>query len=161
MVATKKMHPDARAQTRALIDKMLTERKEMLVLFYRVTELAPFSAEKPVKPALDEFCQILVDYIASAHFGLYHRIVEGTERRRAVLDVAKDIYTEIAATTQIAVAFNEKYQRLSSKHYPKALRDDISTLGEALATRVELEDRLIAAMLGDKAAPTQRAASTH
>ena len=76
---------DRRSGTRALIDKMLSERQHMLVLFERLAGVAPYADEMPDNELLQEFSQILVDYIASGHFGLYERIVEGTERRRGVV----------------------------------------------------------------------------
>ncbi len=143
--------PDSRAQTRATIQKMLVQRQEMLVLLCKVTGLEPFVPDRPVKTVLTEFCQVLVDYIASAHFGLYHRIIEGTERRRSVMEVAKDLYPKIDRITQEAMAFNEKYERIEGKTYLKTLPQELSRLAEALAERVELEDQLIAAMLGESA----------
>jgi regulator of sigma D len=149
MAAVEKNYATPRAQTRALIEKMLAERQEMLVLLCKVSGLAPFMPDKPVKTVLTEFCQILVDYIASAHFGLYRRIAEGTERRRPVIEVAKELYPAIDATTQAAVEFNERYEKLVGTVYLETLHQDLSRLGEMLATRVDLEDRLISSMLGE------------
>ena len=101
-----------RPRTRELIDKMLSERQEMLVLLWKVSGLESFQPGKSLKDLLTEFCEILVDYMASGHFGLYQRIVEGTERRQPVLTLARDIYSRIEQTTQAAIAFNDKYERL-------------------------------------------------
>ena len=40
--------------------------------------------DNAIKDVLNDFLEILVDYIASGHFGLYRRIAEGTERRSPV-----------------------------------------------------------------------------
>lgn len=138
--------PERRTQTRELIDKMLAERKQMLVLLCKVSGLKPFESGTPVKELLKEFCQVLVDYIASAHFGLYQRIAEGTERRQPVLRLAEDLYPRISETTRIALAFNEKYEKIGNAKLLPELQEDLSHLSEALAVRVELEDQLIHAL---------------
>ncbi len=150
----KKDQLQPRNRTRELINNMLTQRQEVLVLLCKVTGLIPFMPNKPVKEVLEEFCQVLMDYIAAAHFGLYQRIAEGTERRQTVMNLAKDIYPRIHHSTQLAVDFNEKYETLEEDGFLKTLPNDLSNLGEVLATRIELEDRLIGAMLGDP--PGQR-----
>ncbi len=140
--------PERRAQTRALINKMLAARQQMLVLLCKVSGLRPFESSRPVEDLLKEFCEVLVDYIASAHFGIYQRITEGTERRQPVLALAKDLYPRISETTELCLCFNEKYEQLSSaKLVP--LQEDLSRLSEALATRVELEDQLIRALIDE------------
>jgi regulator of sigma D len=138
-----------RKGSRQLIDKLLAERQRVLVLMCEVLGLKPFTADKPVKDMLGEFNSVLVDYIAAGHFGLYHRIIEGTERRQAVVATASKAYPRIAASTDAAVDFNDKYGGEWNFHFMDTLADDLSALGEKLATRIELEDRIIAAMLGE------------
>jgi regulator of sigma D len=154
--------PRRRKGSRKLIDDMLTERQRVLVLMCEVMGLKPFTADKPVKDMLGEFTTVLVDYIAAGHFSLYQRIIEGTERRRAVLDTASKAYSRIATSTDAAVEFNDKYGGEWNFHLMDTLADDLSTLGETLATRIELEDRIITAMLDNhtvqdtKTAPGKR-----
>lgn len=138
-----------RKGSRQLIDKLLAERQRVLVLMCEVLGLKPFTADKPVKDLLGEFNSVLVDYIAAGHFGLYHRIIQGTERRQAVVATASKAYPRIAASTDAAVDFNDKYGGEWNFHFMDTLADDLSRLGEKLATRIELEDRIIAAMLGE------------
>lgn len=147
---------ERRVQTRALIEKMLVERREVLVLLLRVSGVQPYGSGQPATAVLHEFRQLLTDYIASAHFGLYQRIAEGTERRQPVMDIALKTYPRIAATTQVAMDFADVYDgMLEEGDMPtaQALHAELSRLGEALATRIELEDELIVAMLGEKPAP--------
>jgi len=119
----------------------------MWVLYCRVAGLEPFTAESPVKKLLQEFCQILVDYIASSHFGLYERIVEGRERRQGVRELAADLYPRIAETTTTAVAFNDDYTARKEFALDEKFAGALSRLGEHLATRIDLEDRLIDELL--------------
>ncbi|MEM7253918.1 MAG: Rsd/AlgQ family anti-sigma factor [Pseudomonadota bacterium] len=138
---------ERRSRSRAIVDKMVAERQEMWVLYCKVAKLAPFSDEVPARDILASFCQVLVDYIASAHFGLYERIIEGNERRRAVAEMATELYPQIAHTTDIALAFNDKYDPAKEFDLDDTFSRDLSALGEHLATRIELEDQLIDAML--------------
>lgn len=128
-----------------LIRKLVTERNEVLVLFCRLAGLDPFEAKSPkTAPAelLENFCQILVDYIAAGHFVLYDRVVRGEERREDIRRAAEELYPAIAKTTETALDFNDKYN--CGDHCPitSGLLDDLSRLGEMLAQRIELEDKL-------------------
>ena len=120
----------------------------MLVLFERLAGVAPYTDEMPNNELLEEFSQILVDYIASGHFGLYERISEGKERRRGVLELAEQLYPRIANTTQVAVEFNDVYEKLNGEKLDGDITKMLSKLGEELAVRIELEDQLISEMLG-------------
>jgi len=138
---------DRRSGTRKHIDKMLGERQRMLVLFERLAGVEPYADDMPNNDLLQEFSQILVDYIASGHFGLYERIAEGKERRRAIVNLADKLYPRIANTTQVAIEFNDVYEKLDGKSVGGNLTNMLSKLGEELAVRIELEDQLISEML--------------
>ncbi|MFK8067746.1 MAG: Rsd/AlgQ family anti-sigma factor [Gammaproteobacteria bacterium] len=142
---------ERRNQTQEIVQKMLNERREMLVLLCEVSGLKPFKAETSVKESLQKFCEVLVDYIASAHFGLYERIAEGKERRKTVVNMAEETYPLISDSTQAAIEFNERYEPLDPAMIKNHLQNDISKLGELLTTRIEFEDKLITAMIGDLA----------
>ena len=80
-----------RTGTQSVVEQMLAERQEMLVLFSKLAGLEHYGSGKASVEQLKQFCQILVDYIATAHFGIYERIAEGKERRQQVVDVAASI----------------------------------------------------------------------
>ena len=128
---------------------LLSERQEMWVLYERLAGVDPYEG-KPEPLALKEFVQILVDYISAAHFGLYERISSGTERRKNVDELARHIYSKIASTTDIAVAFNDKYADQTPNDISAELTRDLSNLGENLAMRIEHEDRLIERLLAEE-----------
>jgi regulator of sigma D len=140
---------DRRSGTRSLIDKMLSERQRMLVLFERLAGVEPYADELPNNELLQEFSQILVDYIASGHFGLYERISQGKERRRGIVNLADKLYPRIANTTRVAIEFNDVYEKSNGERISANLTDLLSKLGEELAVRIELEDQLISEMLGN------------
>jgi regulator of sigma D len=140
-----------RTQSRELADKLVAQRKDMLVVFWRLAGLEPFGPEPNDAAAqkdLQEFCQLLVDYIATGHFVLYERIVNGTERRKAVSDMAERLYPRISEATDAALDFNDKYDCGDHCEITAILKDDLSRIGEDLALRAELEDQLLDAMTG-------------
>lgn len=137
---------DRRGQTRDLISHMLEERKQLLSLMLQASKIQQDNPPQSDLDLLDEFCQVMVDYIAAGHFGLYERIVAGTERRKNVADLALKVYPVIEKTTDLAVAFSEKYTDNKAKNGLDGMVGELSTLGEALATRIDLEDQLIQAL---------------
>jgi regulator of sigma D len=136
---------DRRAGSREMVRKLLAERTEMFVLYCRLAGLSPYQ-EKPkngVHELLQEFCQVLVDYIAAGHFSLYERIVSGTERRKELADAAAQIYPAIAESTEAALAFNDQYDIDAMFELSGSFHEELSKLGEQLALRIELEDKLL------------------
>lgn len=138
---------ERRNQTRAAIDRLLEQRQQMLVHYERVSGVQPFDHDPPSPELLERFVQLLMDYIASGHFGLYQRITEGSERRNSVIEVAERIYPKIAATMEKSLDFNDAYDKADKSAPFDTLADQLSELGEVIAHRIELEDELVAAML--------------
>jgi regulator of sigma D len=60
--------------------------------------------------------------------------------------VAAQLYPRINVTTQHCLDFNDKYDNAEATHLGHAFHDDLSRLGEEIATRIELEDKLLAVM---------------
>ncbi len=141
--------PDRRNRTQQMIEKWLQERQEMLVLYCQLAGLEPFTPDKSINGLLKDFCQVLVDYIAFGHFEVYDRIGRGEERRNRVLRVAKDVYPKVAAVTDLAVAFNDKYDAREKVPELDELDQDLSRLGSELASRIEVEDQLVEALIGE------------
>ena len=132
------------AQTK--LNTLLETRTETLALYSQLAGLRPFKPDQEVQLALQEFCEALVDYTASAHFQLYRFIDEGTERRTNVKELAKKVYPPIADTTQQILDFNEKYDCEEHCNNLTELDGDLSKLGELLADRILYEDQIIAAL---------------
>jgi regulator of sigma D len=147
MGATQERGGDRRSQTREMAEKLLAERREMLVRFCQVAGLEPYSCQDPALEPLSEFCQVLMDYMAFGHFEIYDRISRGEERRASVMTLVEEVYPRVLQTTDVAVAFNDKYDASEHPLSLEQLPKDLSQLGEELATRIELEDRLLAAMM--------------
>ena len=134
---------ERRGGTSNLINSMMLERNQLLNLLVQTSTKDSNGEDVFDRESLDEFCQVMVDYIAAGHFGLYERIVEGTERRRGVADLAVELYPHIEKTTQAALAFNEKYDAARENTNASQLHQDLSELGEHLTNRIEYVDQII------------------
>lgn len=135
-----------REQTNNVINELLDERGQVWSLYCSAAGMEPLRPEKTIEDLVQEFCQMSVDYISLGHFGLYERILDGNERRKAVVEVAEEIYPQIAEATEAVLNFNDKYQTLTPAMILNQLSGDLSDVGEQLATRIELEDQLIETM---------------
>lgn len=141
---------ERRVRSNELIQHMLKERNQLISLLLQVSSENTEDGSVQSDVNLDEFVQVLVDYIAAGHFGLYERISEGKERRKSVSDLAVEIYPRIEQSTQVALAFDEKYNPENNNKKLNHFQEDLSKLGEELTTRIELEDQLIQLFNGQK-----------
>jgi len=137
---------ERRNATRQQIEHLLEERTQLLALLIKVSNLDENGLDTQDEELLEEFCQVLTDYVAAGHFGLYQRIAEGKERRQEIASIAGSFYPQIEQSTQQALEFSEKYSSGNTDNYTK-LSNDLSRVGEALAARIELEDQLITKIL--------------
>ncbi len=139
--------PDRRQQATLLIKELQEERQLVWSLYCKIADLKPFLPGKNIQPMLTEFSQMLIDYVSLGHFGVFQRIFEGNERREVVQAVANEIYPEFVSITDVALEFDEKYSQNQEKLFSGSLEKDLSFLGENLANRIDLEDRLCEVML--------------
>ena len=137
---------ERRNRANSIEEHLTDERADMLVQFCRIAGVEPWedphSADE-LQTMLQQFCEILVDYLAAGHFGLYQRFIDGEERRDDIRDLAEKLYPQISETTQMALDFNDKYETKTGKELDQSFSDDLSKLGQALAIRIELEDKLL------------------
>jgi len=136
---------EARVESRQKMDSLLVARKETLSLYSELAALRPFQEEDGVAVVLQEFCETLMDYTASAHFQLYRFLEDGSERRTNVRNVAEKIYPNISMTTEQFLDFNDKYDAEQKGQHFSSLDNDLSSLGEILADRILYEDQVISA----------------
>lgn len=137
------------------LDTLKEQRQKTLLSYCHLTGVT-----KPAQPSVDgmndiapvalqEFLNVMVDYIAMGHFTVYQRIIEGKERRGAVQEAAEVAYPGIGETTDVMVEFNDKYENFDGASADqKILKEDLARLGEMFAIRGELEDEIIDALLG-------------
>ena len=146
---------DRRARTQKEIKQLISERNRVLSQYYNLTHHIDDYDNKDVdslKELLQEFCQEMVDYIATGHFEIYRRIEDGIERRHEILKLSNELFDKIVSTTKVAINFNDLYD-LSNEFNPEILKNfpkQLSELGENLAVRIELEDQFINTLLTPK-----------
>lgn len=141
---------DRRARSKQRMASLVASRNETLALYSDLANNRPYQPGDQTEEMVRRFCQALVDYAASAHFQLYRYIVENKERRQAVVDLAQQIYPQIAASTDAILDFNDRYDVTPLENRIGALADDLSQLGEMLADRIQLEDKVIDALDGSR-----------
>jgi len=138
---------DRRNKLAHIIDELLSERQDVLVSY---VELAALEAnDAPIDDVLSNlkrFNQKLVDYAALGHFEIYQRIMDGKERRESIKAIASEIYPVISRTTDYFVEFNDKYEGADGRDSISPLSEDLSLIGEAMASRIEKEDKLLREM---------------
>ena len=126
------------------INNLLHERQQVLVSMCELAELE--SGDVPPDTVIHNlrgFNQRLVDYTALGHFEIYERIIDGKERRGNIKMVADRVYPSISGTTQVFVEFNDKYDGVDEPESLGNLYSDLSSIGEAMAERIESEDVLL------------------
>lgn len=141
---------ERRARTRNEIKRLIEERNSVLSQYYNLAKNSEDDASATsTLELLEEFCQDLVDYMATGHFEIYRRIEEGNERRDEITRLADKIMPRINDTTQIAVAFNDLYDNTTdiNDSAVKQLPQYLEKLGKELATRIDLEDQFINTLL--------------
>lgn len=129
------------------IDSWLEERQQLIVSYCKLAGLPPFEDNRQTMPAQDtirQFCQLLMDYLSAGHFEVYDRIVaecatNGSDSRK----LAQKLYPKISESTDLALAFNDKYAEHLSTRKSGAFDLELSELGQALEARFALEDQLI------------------
>lgn len=142
---------ERRGESHDNIKTLVTTRTDTLSLYSKLATKTPFSTDKSTQKLLQEFCESLIDYTATAHFQLYRHIDENKERRQPVQHLAQNIYPEIASITQKILDFNDKYDCQDECHNFNNLEIDLSHLGELLADRIEMEDKVIYALTAGRA----------
>jgi regulator of sigma D len=145
-IQTQEASRERRVGSQDKLRTLLQSRTETLTLFSQLVGIRPFNPDQELHLLLQEFCETLVDYTASAHFQLYRFIEDGSERRGNIKNVAGTIYPRIVDSTQLILDFNEKYEAEERCKDLSALDQDLSQLGEALADRIQMEDQIIAAL---------------
>lgn len=135
------------SQNRLLVTALQEERSEVWSLYCKIAEMKPsFANSEKVRPVLSQFLQLLIDYISLGHFGVYEHLLTEKQQQLA-LDYANRIYPTFSNTTATAVSFSDAYGEGKRNFNTDRLAADLSVLGEELAKRMELEDRLCSMLL--------------
>jgi len=143
-----KVIEERRAGSHRIIQELVAVRDHVLSLYSQLAALHPFTDIEKASALLEIFCQSLIDYTADTHFRLYRYLDEKRERRKPVIDVANQVYPSILGSTDAILRFNDRYDfgKARTDVDLSNLEGDLSELGERLADRIELEDKVIAAL---------------
>lgn len=141
---------ERRTTSQQMINKFVRERAQMLSLYSELAAMHPYADLASVSDLLTSFCEALIDYTADAHFRLYRYIDDRRERRGNVLAIASQSYPVILDTTQDILDFNDKYDSAGHEINVDTLEKDLSLLGERLADRIAIEDRVIEALVAGR-----------
>lgn len=142
---------DRRSQSQTDIKALVASRSETLSLYTELAAHRPFQQNEHFEEELKHFCEALIDYTANAHFRLYQHLAENRERRKPVAAVAEEVYPVIAQTTDKILAFNDRYGDKSNlAEQADEIEQDLSSIGEILADRIQCEDRVIEAMRSER-----------
>lgn len=132
------------------IDAWLDERQDVLKQYCQLAGLPPYDEQDRLLPSnnsIQNFCQILMDYLSAGHFEVYDQIVARCqENGPESLALAKQVYPQLSQSTDIALAFNDKFADTKQVPTLTGFDNDLSMLGESLEQRFELEDQLIEAL---------------
>ncbi|MDD7805619.1 MAG: sigma D regulator [Endozoicomonas sp. (ex Botrylloides leachii)] len=125
-----------------IIDRWINGRQELIVLYCSINGVDQLNDDKrPLSMKLQEFCQILVDYVSAGHFEVYEQLnQEGLEFNDGGIELAQSLYPQIKSNTHLCLDFNDSCETVSNI---RSLQSMLSALGETLEERFMLEDKLI------------------
>jgi regulator of sigma D len=129
-----------------ILERWLIERRELLVKYGELGEIKVFDGANGIHGTmLQEFCQLLVDYVSTGHFEIFEQLAgEGKAfSDKDGLQEGADLMDKIQPSTELILDFNDKYLATDDL---EALTQDLSNVGEALAQRFESEDKMIAVL---------------
>ncbi|MGK0408508.1 MAG: regulator of sigma D [Shewanella psychromarinicola] len=130
-----------------LIDQWISNRRKLLIQYFIVAGLAPYSRSEKSLPKMDQvkqFCDQLVDYVSEGHFEVYNNVVKACERfGESSIETANGLLPRISESTDTALDFYDKYTDASDEQVLYQLDNDLSHLAQTMESRFELEDELL------------------
>ncbi|MEE3653019.1 MULTISPECIES: sigma D regulator [unclassified Brenneria] len=131
----------------ALIDQWLQARKQLLIAYYRLVGIKPNKETHSLldEDALDDFCQKLVDYLSIGHFHVYERMLreagELSEQKQAFFSQFEQALTH--NTQRIMASYDSHLAAAIDHDNCIKFQQALSSVGETLAERFSLEDKVI------------------
>ncbi|MFS1437159.1 sigma D regulator [Shewanella sp. 10N.286.48.A6] len=130
-----------------LVDQWLQHRRALLIQYFKIAGLAPYSVPAKSLPELDtvkQFCAQLVDYVSEGHFEVYDQLVNECEKSGEQSKArAQLLLPQISESTDAALDFNDKYTEADSDSMLLELDSDLSNLAQEMEARFALEDELL------------------
>ncbi|MBS0288980.1 MAG: Rsd/AlgQ family anti-sigma factor [Proteobacteria bacterium] len=124
-----------------LIHQWLKERQELTVVLSQLCNFRPFcqTDQNLLWGTLQEFCQIVVDYLSLGHFEVYEHLSSIVEADN--IQISHNLLQVLMNNTVDILGFNDKYQ---SQLDLINLDRHLSKLAFHIAQRFEWEDKLLA-----------------
>ena len=129
----------------ASVESLLRSRVETLSRYKEVMSFQPFEQSDILREVLEDFCESMVDYTARAHFKLYN-FLDDSKTHYTRLQT-ENMYADLVDNTQQLLDFHDKYNCDNAQLDCEKLKACLNQVGELLAERLLLEDRLIDAIL--------------
>lgn len=129
-----------------LIDQWLHHRQELIVVYCRLSDESRKKVADANRAAqLRQFCQQLMDYVSAGHFEIYDQLAREAEAfHDGGEKLLEELMPRLNETTGAALDFNDYYDTDENcQEAWDSLPEQLSQMGESLATRFRLEDRLI------------------
>jgi len=122
---------------------LLESRNSALSLYKQVMSYQPFDENQLLREVLEDFCEQLVDYSGKVHFALLNNIEENFADKPEILAIANDISRVLVDNTQKILDFQDAYNADVEKTNIDQLSTKLGQVGEIIANRITIEDRLI------------------
>lgn len=129
-----------------IIDSWLEERQALISLFVHLPEQ---HINEALNNRVQDFCQVLMDYLSSGHFEVYEQLLrEGSDFADGSLEEGQELLPKIQVSTDIALDFNDDFSNLldPTVQQIREFSERLSKLGESLEERFELEDTMISVL---------------
>lgn len=122
---------------------LLESRNNTLSLYKQVMSCQPFDESQLLREVLEDFCEQLVDYSGKVHFALLNNIEENFADNPEILVIANDISRLLVENTQKILDFQDAYNADVEKTDIDQLSHKLGQVGEIIANRITIEDKLI------------------
>ena len=130
-----------------MIDKWLNDRQALIVRFCNLSASRPLSDETPLGQSIQAMCESLIDYCSAGHFEIYEQLMaEAREFDDGSISLADELMPRLEELTGKCVDFNDTYDKHCTLDQLAKLPEDLSSLGEVMEERFQIEDQLIEKM---------------
>lgn len=142
-------HIEEYKETDEVFTHWLEERQEMLSLYYNLTKSGLFPEEEDnSKQSLEDFCQVLTDYLSACHFEIELKALEAYEKASPKnITIDENLEKKLTGSTDKIMQFVDAYADHAKDSQAslanQGFKKDLSDLGVTLAERMDLEDQLI------------------
>ncbi len=128
---------------------LLKARNNTLSLYKQVMSYQPFDENPLLREVLEDLCEQLVDYSGKVHFALLNNVEGNFTDNPEILGIANNISRQLVENTQKILDFQDAYNGDVIHSDIDQLTNKLSQVGEIIASRITLEDKLINAILDD------------